>query len=379
MAGRTPEDAARIVAFRRWQATLRQFTPYAPVTPILMLLNVGVFAAMAVAGARPWNPSTETLLAWGANHGPTAFGGEWWQLFTAAFLHSGLPHLVLNMACLLVAGSLCERLIGGPGFLLMYLASALAGSLTSVAWSPLAVSVGASGAVFGVFGANFAATLRAAETIPLTLLRRLQTEAVKLLAINFAVGFFSPNIDVAAHVGGLACGFVAGFILGHPLRPDAARRRMVRNLGAAVILAPLLGLVAVVASHRVTATTEVFAELDRIAADQTRLLAVYNDATTRLGKGTLDDPGFVAVLDRDVLGPWDDLIRRFEAIWRASGVNREFARLYRDYLAVRGEAFALTRKALVTGDGGAMERANELGRQGDRLAEEITRVSRGNR
>lgn len=375
--GRTPEEAARIEAYRQWQAKLRQLTPSAPVTPILVLLNVGVFVAMAVAGAAPWNPTVDTLLAWGADHGPTTFGGEWWRLFTAAFLHSGLPHLAFNMLCLYGAGVLAERMLGGAGFLLTYLASALAGSLASVAWSPTAVSVGASGAVFGLFGANFAATLRAGDTIPPPMLRGLQVNTAKLLALNFAIGFFSPNVDVAAHVGGLICGFVAGFVLGHPLRRDAARRRMVRNLAAVLMLAPLLGLVAVVASGRVATADDVASQMRRIGEEEERILTLYNDTQQRAVKGELDDLGFLAVLDRDILPPWANLRQRFAAIRGAGKLDTPLGRLFGDYLEARGEGLELFRKALAAGDLQVAARSREKMSQADALVVEIKRDAQG--
>lgn len=371
--GPTPEEAARIEAYRQWQAELRKYTPYAFLTPILLLLNVGVFVAMAVSGAAPWNPKIETLLAWGADYGPAAFGGEWWRLFTAAFLHSGVPHLALNMLCLYGAGVFAERMLGGSGFLVTYLASALAGNLASVAWSPSVVSVGASGAVFGLFGANFAATLRAGDTIPPLIRRNILTGTGKLLAINFAVGFLSPNVDVAAHVGGLICGFVAGFVLGHPLRPDAARRRLVRNLAAVLMLAPLLGLAALVASGRVVTADDVGSQMRRIGEEEERILTLFDGTQQRAAKGELDNLGLLTVLDRDILPAWANLRQRFAAIRDAGKLDTPFGRLLGDYLEARGEGLELFREALAAGDLELAARSREKMSRAHALVAEIKR------
>ncbi len=211
-----PSRAALAEATLRWHADLRRLTPNALVTPVLVAINVIVFLAMAAAGARPFDPSVDTLIAWGANFGPITFsGGEQWRLLTCAFLHSGVGHLAFNMFCLVGVGLLTERMFGSVGFLLTYLISAVVGSLVSVTWAPNLVSVGASGAVFGVFGAFFAACSRSDGTIPKPALVASRANMGKLLAINLAFGVFVPNIDLAAHVGGLVCGLVCGLLLGH--------------------------------------------------------------------------------------------------------------------------------------------------------------------
>jgi rhomboid protease GluP len=261
-------EAERFQAFRQWHADLRQLSSRALVTPILVGLNLLVFIAMAAYGVNPLNPTADKLLAWGANFGPATVEGEWWRLLTAAFLHAGIAHIGFNMYCLYGIGRVTERMIGSPGFLLTYLTSALAGSLASLAWNPAAVGVGASGAVFGIFGAFYAITFRAAGTIPKPVLQSVRASMGKLLAINLAVGFFVPNVDVAAHVGGLVWGFIAGLLLGHDLRPEAARGRMRRNMVAIILFVPVFVLGVAVADGRVGPVSGAAAALDRIGAEE---------------------------------------------------------------------------------------------------------------
>ncbi|HUR53066.1 MAG TPA: rhomboid family intramembrane serine protease, partial [Gemmataceae bacterium] len=111
-------DAQRVAAIRAWHDDLRQLSPRAPVTPILVGVNVLVFVVMVASGVNPLDPKPDVLLKWGADFGPVTFGGEWWRLLTAAFLHGGAVHLAMNMFCLLGVGKATERMIGSPGFLL---------------------------------------------------------------------------------------------------------------------------------------------------------------------------------------------------------------------------------------------------------------------
>jgi len=132
--------------------------------------------------------------------GAAVAAGEWWRLLTAPFLHAGLWHVGINMLALWILGGLLEPLLGRWRFVSVYLVSALAGAVTSYAFStPLVISVGASGAVFGLLGATLAALRR---------LNRDVTGVLVLLAINGVLGFVLPNIDWRAHLGGLVAGLL---------------------------------------------------------------------------------------------------------------------------------------------------------------------------
>ena len=149
-----PQDASGDTESQvaEFYAQLKRFTPYAFVTPALVLINVGVFAAMIAAGVDLMSPSIEHLLSWGANYAPMTTGGEWWRLLTSNYVHIGIIHIAFNMWVLWDAGRLVERLLGNVGFIIMYVLSGVLGSLTTVLWNPAVVSAGASGAVFGVYG-----------------------------------------------------------------------------------------------------------------------------------------------------------------------------------------------------------------------------------
>lgn len=115
-------------------------------------MNILVFLAMFYAGVDLFQPTTEQLLAWGANAGTKTMDGETWRLLSCAFLHIGLVHLGVNMFVLWKVGPFLERLFGSTTFLIFYVVSAIGGSEASLWWNEFGVSAGASGALFGIFG-----------------------------------------------------------------------------------------------------------------------------------------------------------------------------------------------------------------------------------
>lgn len=141
-------------------------------------------------------------------------GGEYYRLLTAAFLHAGLLHLGTNMLTLYIVGAPLERVLRTARYLTVYLVSALGGSLLSLALSPAyTIGVGASGAIFGLFGAL------------VVLRKQVGAEAgglVALIGLNLVISFTLPNISWQAHIGGLVTGALVALALLPTLR---ARRR----------------------------------------------------------------------------------------------------------------------------------------------------------
>src|SRR5688572_21918712 len=206
----TPRDRREKEEFAR---ALIEATPTVWATVSLVAIDVAVFALMALLGVSIFSPSIEDLLRFGADHGPSTASGQWWRLLTAAFVHIGLVHLLLNMWCLWQGGQLAERFYGHAAYLALYLASAIGGSLTSLAWNPSIVSAGASGAIFGVYGGLLAVVVLHRRVIPAAIFEDLKKSTVAFVAYNVLYGFAMPGIDNAAHLGGLATGFLAGICL----------------------------------------------------------------------------------------------------------------------------------------------------------------------
>jgi len=166
------------------------------ITYSLIIINVLVFISMYVFG----NGSNDalTLLKFGASYPELIRAGQYYRLFTSAFLHIGFLHLICNNYALYVIGSQLESFLGKFKFLVVYLVSALCGGLMSLIFAD-GISAGASGAIFGLlgsllyFGYNYRVYLGGV----------IKSQIIPLIVLNLIVGFITPGIDNAAHIGGL--------------------------------------------------------------------------------------------------------------------------------------------------------------------------------
>ncbi|MDO4790636.1 MAG: rhomboid family intramembrane serine protease [Porphyromonas sp.] len=204
-----------------WQETLYSATPHEGffITPLLIYVNIGVFLLMALFGSEFFSFQVETLLKWAACYGPMVKEGEWWRLLTATFLHSGVMHLITNMVCLVVVGIELEERMSRTQYLLIYLLSGLIGSITSVLWhTPPVVGVGASGAIFGLYGAFVALLLTKAFSS--VTMKSLLKDSVIFIGANLLIGI-APGIDNAAHIGGL----IGGFVLASAMLPFLKKQK----------------------------------------------------------------------------------------------------------------------------------------------------------
>ncbi len=191
------------------------------VTLTLIGINVAVYLvelAMggSIDGTGNWIFNHGALLVSGSLNGqPVGVAhGEWWRLVTSAFLHFGIFHLGVNMYSLFYAGTLLEHLIGRWRFALLYLASGIAGSAGAILWSPNEVTLGASGAIFGILGGLFVLERRG----------HIATggQIAGLIVLNLIITFtFSSYISVGGHIGGLIAGVILMLLL-HQYRRSAA-------------------------------------------------------------------------------------------------------------------------------------------------------------
>jgi membrane associated rhomboid family serine protease len=213
----TPQ-LAEAAAFK---SRLIEVTPHAPVTPAIIAINVAMFAIAAYLGGGILVPNPEVMIRLGSDYTPLTAGGEWWRLLTSTFLHFGLLHLGFNMWALWVSGIPTERLYGSTRFLLLYMVAGVVGSVTSFLWHPFVNGAGASGAIFGVFGAQFAYFLRTDSGIPASVLTTQRKTAALFIVVSITNAARVHGVDNAAHLGGLIAGFLMGLLLARPL--DAKR------------------------------------------------------------------------------------------------------------------------------------------------------------
>ena len=167
------------------------------VTTTLIAVDVGIYL-LQLAGGASVNASSGWIYEHGALYGPLVAQGDWYRLLSAAFLHYGPIHLGMNMLALWWIGRPLEDWLGPIRYLLVYLVSGLAGSAGALIVQPEAVTVGASGAIFGILGA--AIVLERQGTYV------LGGSAITLLVVNLAFTFAVPGISIGGHLGGLAGG-----------------------------------------------------------------------------------------------------------------------------------------------------------------------------
>ena len=180
------------------------------ITPILIYVNIGVYLLMAIIGLGFISFKGQDLLLLGANYGPLTKGGEWWRLLTSTFLHGGLMHLLANMYGLLFVGIFLEPLLGRAKYLTAYLLTGILASVASIWWYDATISVGASGAIFGLYGVFLALLMK--KIFPPDFAKSFLLSTAIFVGFNLLMGL-TGGIDNAAHIGGLLSGFVAGLIL----------------------------------------------------------------------------------------------------------------------------------------------------------------------
>lgn len=187
--------------------------PGATAKPVLTwaLLAVNLVMWLAVLSVRG-SADLDVLRDFGAMYGPLVKDGEYWRLLTAMFLHASWMHLGLNSLALLIFGQLVERAFGRSRFLAIFLLGGLAGSVASYLFNPVATAVGASGAIFAVFGALAAYFLTQRKVLGRIAQQNLRG-LVLMAVVNLILGQVIPGIDNAAHIGGLVAGFALGFVL----------------------------------------------------------------------------------------------------------------------------------------------------------------------
>lgn len=204
---RAPPDIAGIIPASR-------FT-----TVVILLVSAGMYAAttlysmQATGGQAVMNIDIRTLALFGAKVPEFIYAGQWWRLITAGFLHGGVLHILMNSYVIFDLGTNVEELYGTERYVVLYFLSTVAGFAVSTWWSP-AVSVGASAGLFGLIGAMIAFGVRNRRSSMAASMRAHYTQwAIWGVAMGLMPGF---RVDNAAHLGGLAAGFLTGYLAGTP-------------------------------------------------------------------------------------------------------------------------------------------------------------------
>lgn len=214
-------------------------------TYALIAVNVVVFLAQLGGGGGDV-ASVEgggTLIRDGGLFGPAiADGGEWWRIVTSGFLHAGPLHLLLNMFVLYILGSLLEPAIGSARLVGLYVASLLGGALGALILTPDSLTVGASGAVYGLMGAAvLIARQRGVEQVA--------SQIGLWLVLNLAFTFSVPGISIGGHLGGLAVGALGAILIARIAVVAGGRQAFRLELASLAALSLVVGAGALIAAH----------------------------------------------------------------------------------------------------------------------------------
>lgn len=191
---------------------MREFGQF-KLTYTIIAINLLAYLFTAFLSGNFIEMDLQRLVDAGALYGPyVVFKEEWWRLGSAMFLHGGMTHLLMNMVSLYLVGRGAEIYFDGKSYITLYFFSGILGAFVSLAVHPQGVGVGASGAVFGLFGALAGFFLAHREKIgPQS--KAFMKDFGIIILINIVFGLAVPSVDISAHIGGLITGFVGGFMI----------------------------------------------------------------------------------------------------------------------------------------------------------------------
>ncbi len=225
---RCPECARQKTRVTRGAAAPGRYD--APATYVLIALNVAAYLVEIAGGGGGLSPGGGSILLDFGLYGPFVAEGEWYRLLTSGFLHASLIHIGFNMFALFFLGRILEPGIGTPRFVALYFASLFAGSFGALLLDPNALTIGASGAVFGIFGATFVmARQRGIEG--------LASSIGIVLLLNLAITFGNPEISIGGHLGGLAAGVLCALVIVAGERGMLGQNRLRIELVAMTVVA----------------------------------------------------------------------------------------------------------------------------------------------
>jgi rhomboid protease GluP len=356
-------------AFRE---SLRARTRYVVIAPAIVAINAAVILCILFGANAIGDPGT--LVGWGASLGPRTTNGEWWRLVTSTFVHTGVLHLVVNAAILLQLGTVLERLAGRLAFAAVYVFAGAFCCLTNLSSHPVAVSVGASGAVFGLYGLLIASliwqtyqiykgdqadaeeTAPPRVTIPLIAMKRLGYGAALFIVYNGVSGFAG-----APEFAGLIVGLGYGLVLG---RRAIDQQPGPHHVAAAMAAA---GVIAVACALPLRNIADVKPEIARVIATEERTAAAYQSALPAFKKGRITAEALADLAETTIMPALQAVDARLKALSNVPAEHqrlvsdaREYVRLRCQSWRLRADAVRRTNSAARRPSGGATEASGRL-------------------
>ena len=309
------------------------------VVPAIVALNVAIFVFMLFGAGALADPNT--LVAWGGNFGPRTTNGEWWRFVTAMFVHAGMLHLLVNLAGVAQIGLLVERLVGPAALAGTYLAAGALASLVNLSTYPVGVTVGASGAIFGIYGLLVAWLIchifqRATITIPARALQRLVPAAILFIIYNLSTDSIANGAALAGCLAGFACGLAVTIRIGDREPPVRRLAALVAATVAIVVASavPLRGLV------------DVRPEIARIVASEDRMASTYEEQIKRFRNGKISADALAALIDRTMIPELQGSRARLKALDRVPQEHQPMVASADEYLRMREESWRVRAEGL---------------------------------
>jgi rhomboid protease GluP len=362
------------------RAGLHELWRHAPVTACLIATNIAVFGAMVATGFAMGEISGEDAVRWGSDYAPLVADGQWWRLVSSTFVHLSLPHIAVNMYALYQGGRVTERLFGSLRFVLLYFYAGVVGNMVSEWWNPAVNGAGASGAIFGIFGALavFMARRHWRTSAP-----ALQPAGISLLVFaiySLLSGFTNDRVDNVAHVGGLLGGMAMGVALARPLnlQPHARIRLgqlIVACMGGATVLA-VLAWSLVHPSPPILAIRQFHHLLEKLHAREVAAIAANEQVDQRIETEKLTAAAYADALEHEVLPPWQSLYRDTAAITALPpGRDRTAQQLLLRYLGDRRDAVIDTIDSNRHDDPRRLDAANAKNADADDAISQLKKLS----
>jgi len=303
------------------------------ITPIIVDICLFIFILMSLSGVNIFLPDNESLINWGANFKSLTLDGQYWRLFTNVFIHIGIVHVFVNMYALIYIGLLLEPFIGRKNFIISYIVTGLAASVTSLWWHDLVISAGASGAIFGLYGVYIA--LVTTNLLEKGIKKKILSSMLFFVGYNLLYGL-KGGIDNAAHIGGL----VSGLVVGYSLFPAIAKPEMKNKNN--FINYSVIASILIIAFYVVVSSPNAVGEYDRImnsfAKYEEKAMSLYG-----LPQNSSDEQ-YIKSIKEDGIPNWKkckESILELEAIEELPYELYENALLLKKYCDFRIKSFEL--------------------------------------
>ena len=326
-------------------------TPFAPVTPALVGLNIAVFVGMLFGTSAISNP--DTIIAWGGSFGPRTTNGEWWRLVTTMFVHVSVLHLFAEIAGLLAVGLVLERLVGSLVFGVVYMAAGMSSIAFDLVASPTGMSVGASGAVFGLYGLMLVSTIhgvlqKSTPRVPLALARYLAPAAA-------GFGLYSLLTDAIAsgpELSALLLGCLSGLLVARGIveRPVPAIRTAPIAVAAVVMI--------VVTVRPLSGMTDMRPEIHRLVTAEQEMAARYQRAIDRFRNGWITDLELAEVIDHDIIPELQASRARVASLEHVPDDQKPLLAAAEKYLQLRDESWRIRSRGLNVGSVSMLKQAD---------------------